>query len=191
MIFAQERSLFLLAGRLRSWLFCAWEDASNNVQLKEETGILTAGQAYVFVPGENIAGQTTFTLYTEAEALADFVPTQTPPAAVNGLVPVFEQTVVPTGAGLFNTAHTSLLLSEGSKSDVVAPNTGYFLDLAATTETGDAFIPAEGTITGITNIIVDQKADNRIYTISGVRMNSLKNLPAGLYIINGKKYMVK
>ncbi len=167
------------------------QDASNNVQLKEETGILTAGQAYVFVPGEKIAGQSTFTLYTEAAKLEDFVPTHTPAAAVNGLVPVFEQTVVPTGAGLFDAAHTKLLLSEGSKSDVVAPNTGYFLDLPATTETGAAFIPAEGTITGITNIIFDQKADNRIYTISGVRMNSLKNLPAGLYIINGKKYLVK
>ena len=29
-----------------------------------------------------------------------------------------------------------------------------------------------------------------VYTLSGVRVNS-KNLPAGLYIINGKKYFVK
>ena len=62
---------------------------------------------------------------------------------------------------------------------------------ATTTETGDAFIPAEGTILSIDQIIISNNADNKVYSISGVRMNGVKNLPAGLYIINGKKYLVK
>ena len=38
---------------------------------------------------------------------------------------------------------------------------------------------------------IDNRKENTIYSISGVRMNSTKNLPAGLYIIGGKKYIVK
>ena len=63
-----------------------------------------------------------------------------------------------------------------------------------TTETGDITLACNGEIVseaGITAIIDNRKADNSIYTISGVRMNSMKNLPAGLYIIGGKKYIVK
>lgn len=167
------------------------QDAENNVQLKAEEGLLAAGQAYVFVPGESLAGESKAFFYPAAESFEEFVPTHTALEAVNGLFPVFEKTAVPAGAGLFNAAHTSLLLSEGSNSDVVAPNTGYFGGVPATTQQGDAFIPAEGTIAGIANIVIDNKANNSIYSISGVRMNSLKNLPAGLYIINGKKYFVK
>lgn len=46
-------------------------------------------------------------------------------------------------------------------------------------------------ITGINNVELDSAAD-KIYTISGVAVSAKKgNLPAGLYIINGKKQIVK
>lgn len=46
-------------------------------------------------------------------------------------------------------------------------------------------------ITGINNVELDSAAD-KIYTISGVAVNAKKgNLPAGLYIVNGKKQIVK
>ncbi len=46
-------------------------------------------------------------------------------------------------------------------------------------------------ITGINNVALDSAAD-KIYTISGVAVSAKKgNLPAGLYIINGKKQIVK
>ena len=45
--------------------------------------------------------------------------------------------------------------------------------------------------TGIGNVNMD-KVSNAIYTLSGVRVNADKNnLPKGLYIINGKKFLVK
>lgn len=45
--------------------------------------------------------------------------------------------------------------------------------------------------TGIDNINMD-KTSNTIYTFSGVRVNAnLNKLPKGLYIINGKKFLVK
>ena len=37
----------------------------------------------------------------------------------------------------------------------------------------------------------DNTKKNFVFSVSGVRMNSVNNLPAGLYIINGKKYIVK
>ena len=166
------------------------QDGANNVQLKKETGILKAGQAYVLQPIAATPSATAY-VYSAAKSLDDFVPTHVAAEPENGLVPVFERTNVPKGAGLFNADHSSILLSEGSSSDVVAANTGYFLELPTTTETGDAFIPAEGTILSIGQIVISNTADNKVYSVSGIRMNGVKNLPAGLYIINGKKYLVK
>lgn len=45
--------------------------------------------------------------------------------------------------------------------------------------------------TGINSISSDDKADNKVYTVQGVRVNNVKNLPAGLYIVNGKTRVVK
>lgn len=50
----------------------------------------------------------------------------------------------------------------------------------------------EGTATGINNVVTTV-AKQGIYTISGVRLNATttKGLPAGIYIVNGKKVIVK
>lgn len=45
--------------------------------------------------------------------------------------------------------------------------------------------------TGISNISADEKTDNNVYTIQGIRVNNAKNLPAGMYIVNGKTRIVK
>jgi hypothetical protein len=42
-------------------------------------------------------------------------------------------------------------------------------------------------VNAIEGVQVVEGAKGGVYTISGVRLNSTKNLPAGLYIINGKK----
>ena len=51
------------------------------------------------------------------------------------------------------------------------------------------FIGEKDTTTGIDNIAMQQTAKEGIYTLNGVRINanSLKNLPKGIYIVNGKK----
>lgn len=50
----------------------------------------------------------------------------------------------------------------------------------------------EGTATGINNVVTTAVKQG-IYTISGVRLNATttKGLPAGIYIVNGKKVIVK
>ena len=54
------------------------------------------------------------------------------------------------------------------------------------------FIGKKKAATGIDNIATQQTANEGIYTLNGVcvNANSLKNLPSGIYIVNGKK-MVK
>lgn len=44
--------------------------------------------------------------------------------------------------------------------------------------------------TGIKNVMANLPENAEVYTISGVRVNST-NLPAGLYIVNGKKMVIK
>ena len=56
--------------------------------------------------------------------------------------------------------------------------------------TGYGVFVAKALMTGIEGVQVEVEnaaTKGGVYTISGVRLNSTKNLPAGLYIINGKK----
>lgn len=49
-----------------------------------------------------------------------------------------------------------------------------------------------GSSTGISNVESKQVEDGGIYSLTGVRMNgNLKTLPSGLYLMNGKKVIVK
>lgn len=64
--------------------------------------------------------------------------------------------------------------------------------LEVTTTMAVASFSLEGTATGINNVVTTA-AKQGIYTISGVRLNATttKELPAGIYIVDGKKVIVK
>lgn len=165
------------------------QDAENNIQLKKHEGDLEAGQAYVYIPKEGNT-EKFIQLFTKEQNLADLAPVHKEAEAKNGLVPTFETIKIAEGSGKFNSDHSKVLLSE--KDEKVAANTGYFSKMPVTTETGDAKILANGTITGINALVFNNtKAAKGVYTISGIRLNSTKNLPAGVYIVNGKKQVVK
>ncbi len=46
-------------------------------------------------------------------------------------------------------------------------------------------------VTGIGQIAADAQGEGQVYSISGVRMDGSKRLPAGIYVINGRKVIVK
>ena len=48
-----------------------------------------------------------------------------------------------------------------------------------------------GDVTGIGQIAADAQGEGQVYSISGVRMDGSKRLPAGIYVINGRKVIVK
>ncbi len=166
------------------------QDANNDIQLAEAETVV-AGQAYVIVPSAEAEGKQV-RLYTDATKAEELKPVHELQAPVNGLVPVFNSVIVPAECGVFMPDHSKVVYSEGKEADRVKANTGYFNEMPATSEKGAAFIPSAGTFAnGIANIIMDSDVQKGIYSLSGVRVNSMKNLPAGLYIINGKKYIVK
>ena len=166
--------------------------SNNNIELVAvpEGTVLKAGFAYIYVPAEGKESETALFFQPEGVNLSECQKTNVADSE-NGLVGVFESVKLTAGYGVFSTDHKSVLVSE--ENDVVAAGTGYFAKMPETTQTGDITILCNGNIssnTGIVNVI-DNRKENTIYTISGVRMNSTKNLPAGLYIIGGKKYIVK
>lgn len=170
------------------------QDAESKIQLAAVTdNKLNAGQAYVYKPAEK--NESNFvTLYPTKDVNMDYTklnPTHTPGQAVNGLTPVFENTRLNEESGIFNRDHSLVLLSEPNES--VAANTGYFDKMPVTDKKGDAEIKAEDTITSLGRVVVlNGKAGKAgVYTLSGVRVNNANHLPAGVYIVNGKKQVVK
>ena len=170
------------------------QDAESKMQLAAVTdNKLNAGQAYVYKPAEK--NESNFvTLYPTKDVNMDYTklnPTHTPGQAVNGLTPVFENTRLNEESGIFNRDHSLVLLSEPNES--VAANTGYFDKMPVTDKKGDAELKAEDTITSLGRVVVlNGKAGKAgVYTLSGVRVNNANHLPAGVYIVNGKKQVVK
>ena len=44
---------------------------------------------------------------------------------------------------------------------------------------------------GIESVSLEASSGNTVYTLNGQRMQNSKTLAKGIYIINGKKYLVK
>ena len=164
------------------------QDALNKIQLKKHTGTLEAGQAYILIPE---AGDKDSVIYlrSEAKSFATLVPVSTPAAPVNGLIPVFETTILSKGSSVFNADHSKVILSEDGES--VAAGSGYFRNIPMTTETGDKYFETNSMVTTVNHTVADSQLVNGIYTLSGIRIKNTKHLPAGLYIVNGKKVVVK
>lgn len=168
----------------------AGQSDNMDIQLSLVEGKLNAGQAYVFIPNSE-AQSTNLIDIADAQDFTALQPTRET-IDVNGLIATFETVELEDNYGVFNAKHTEVLLSEAG--ELVAANTGYFAAMPEVKTVGDATLKCNGFLTteknGILNVI-DNRADNKIYTLSGVRINGVNNLPAGLYIVNGKKYIVK
>lgn len=168
------------------------QDADFNIQLALATGTLEAGQAYIYIPVKDDTAALFF--MPEGANFSTLAPTFVAKEH-NGLCGILDTVELPEGSGIFNDNHSKVLTSEAG--EYVAANTGYFAAMPETTATGDATLRANGKITassidGINTVsVINNRVENGIYSISGIRLNGVKNLPAGLYIINGKKYIVK
>ena len=81
-----------------------------------------------------------------------------------------------------------------SYNNVVGPEEPvqtYLLDLSKTVggEVVTITTAPEGE-SGIADIVLDENANNEVYNLQGIRVNR-ENLPAGVYIVNGQKVLVK
>lgn len=159
--------------------------------------VLKAGTPVIYVPNEDAESYTEnlfldMSVTSPADLVYNFVPFE-----VNGLQGVID-TVTVKDVHVFRTNKVRLLES----ATTVAANTGYFkFAPALDAPVGTVTLATDGLLASevaIDNISVNPTATVDVYTISGVRLRSnvkggvaTRNLPAGLYIIGGKKVLVK
>lgn len=80
----------------------------------------------------------------------------------------------------------------GAAFKMTKPTTAYLAVPAAQTQGVRGFAFADSEVTGIENAATATPAEDAIYTLSGIRVRTAKSeLPAGIYVVNGKKLMVK
>ena len=98
--------------------------------------------------------------------------------------------LVENGEGEYNITN-DLIVWTGSAKSVSFKNKKTLADYAAATNIR-VYVELPGTTTGIGSVNVDKhnNANNAVYNLQGQRIDG-KSLPKGIYIKNGKKFMVK
>lgn len=98
--------------------------------------------------------------------------------------------LVENGEGEYNITK-DLIVWTGSSKSVSFKNNLDWANYAAATNIR-VYVELPGTSTGIGSVNVDKNnnANNAVYNLQGQRVNG-KSLPKGIYIKNGKKFMVK
>lgn len=116
------------------------------------------------------------------------------PVDRNGLFSALEATTPGAGMGLFIDG----MIKISDNSDEVAAGSGYLRYINDTEEDGALAIDIEGEVTGIGNAVLVRNSASDVYTLTGVKVrqnvkgaDALKDLPKGIYIIGGKKVLVK
>ena len=202
MTFAYDCKYFFQAAKIYEALgFYEGEDG-NYVYFKQlpAGSDIVAGQGYLVKAGED---NEVLTLQFEAkEVTADMFNYSYEAKSKNGLTGTIFTTevgakygVIGFGGMITSTANTTTAEGE-EKLATVAPFSGYIdgktLPILTTAPEG-ADITRIATkldinhLNAIEGVETVETAKSGVYTISGVRLNSAKNLPAGIYIINGKK----
>lgn len=155
-----------------------------------------------YAAGNTVPANTGLLIQGENDTTYDFITTDNPVAlSTTNLLSGSTTAAETTGAA--GSKFYKLTYSVVNSEQVLGFFWGAADGAAFTNEAGKAYlvIPAgseangfrlDGSaITGINNVELDRAAD-KIYTISGVAVSAKKgNLPAGLYIVNGKKQIVK
>lgn len=98
--------------------------------------------------------------------------------------------LVENGEGEYNITK-NLIVWTGSSKSVSFKNNLHWANYASATNIR-VYVKLPGTTTGIGSVNVDKnnKANNAVYNLQGQRVDG-KSLPKGIYIKNGKKFMVK
>ena len=98
--------------------------------------------------------------------------------------------LVENGEGEYNITK-DLIVWTGSSKSVSFKNNKTLADYASATNIR-IYVELPGTTTGVGSVNVDKhnNANNAVYNLQGQRVDG-KSLPKGIYIKNGKKFMVK
>lgn len=180
--------------------------AKNNVSGKNVT-VTVNGTAYTMADTlKTITGTNSFTVTGDntGAVLSQFTVTVTktaPTAATGNLLKGTDVEATTTATGDNN--FYKLALDDETKSKVGfywgEANGGAFQNGAhraylALPKSSSARIKGfalEGSVTGITGITTTETANKAVYTLDGRRVSNGTKLPAGLYIVGGKKVIIK
>ncbi len=159
----------------------------NQLQLEKygEADVIPAATPFILISGE---GETVMNYgIAEADAAAQMAKGYTYDAIEqNGMVSAICATVLTADCGILADGQVKGAL-DGS---IAAAGTGYFTAYPQTDKTGDVQLDIDAT-TGIAGLVTTAPTSARgAYSITGVKVNA-GHLPAGVYIINGKKVVVK
>ena len=179
----------------------------NTIQLRSIDGKLAAGTPFIIKTqtAEEAGGEAETRIDCELAAaeVADYLNMayNYEPVVQNGMVsaPVGFTTTAASAFGvLFG---ETVIATEGG--DLIAAGTGFFNNtLPETTEDGDAVLTIEGDITGegtaVQQVELVKNTATDVYTLAGVKVRqavkagaATKGLPKGIYIVGGKKVIVK
>lgn len=196
-IFAQEAAVCEVEG-----FYTDEETGEMAIYFKklEDESKLNAGQAYLV---QTTADVDFLAVELEEEIITGFenFNYSYEPKEVNGLQATIFSEKVKSNFGVLNIANriVATKTTEENGEEVlvdIAPLAGYInttnmptLDAAPEGEEYVKIVSlvAKDGLTAIEGVEVAPAAKTGVYTISGVRLNSAKNLPAGIYVINGKK----
>ncbi len=175
-------------------------DGKYTIELKTLTDQeIPAGMPFVFKP---VDGKSQITLLPTESDMTNLTYVTEGQTTENGALTgvIAQQTITGSGKVLIKNGIASIIGNATSESNrLAAANAGY-INFIETTETGDAQINlVESMTTGIAGTtIVDANAKVDVYTTAGIRVrsgvkaaNATDGLPAGLYIVGGKKVIVK
>ncbi len=170
------------------------EDGAS-LALNAITGTISAGTPFVIVADTSVTSSVQ--LYLTAASLDDITYTREA-LTVDGLVGTFEPDTVGETALVMNAKSTELVYCNTAALQAIAANSGYFvwsaLQALPKVSGGDQLLPLmEDLQTGIESLTVEPVAPARqgVYTLQGQKIANTRNLPAGIYIINGRKVLVK
>ena len=166
----------------------------------EDGAKLNAGQAYLVQTTSDIDF---LAVELEEEAITGFESFNYSyePKEVNGLQATIFSEKVADNFGILNLANR-IVATETTEENgeqvlvTIAPLAGYInttnMPTLEAAPEGEEYVKivslvAKDGLTAIEGVEVAPAAKAGVYTISGVRLNSAKNLPAGIYVINGKK----
>lgn len=163
------------------------------VELEALTGKIEAGTPFIVYPNDETVTEVEIEI-SESDAnnltyLFDGKNT------VKGLVGVIQPDTIDATYAVWGV--DSVTAATRTAYQIIAANSGYFNieEMPTTEEAGVASLPLSmRTVMGIETVAVEPTVLGRkagVFTIQGVRLNNEKNLPKGVYIINGKKVVKK
>ena len=156
---------------------------------------IPAGTPFVIVADTSVTKNVQMMLYVTS---VDDIAYVREPLTVNGLVGTFEPDTISETELVMKADCSELVYANTAALQNVAANSGYFvwstLQELPRVSAGDQLLPLmEDLVNGIGTLVAEPAAGKRqgVFTLQGQKITDTRNLPAGVYIVNGRKVLVK